>query len=63
MLHTDSGHPPSRCYAFLCVCGNGKLLLQCASQEAQSLPSPEALGVLEALHVFSDRCGFSLRTS
>jgi len=52
-----------RCYVFLCACGNGKLLLQCAAQEAKCLPSPETLSVLKALQIYTDKCGFrNIRT-
>ena len=47
-----------RCYLFLCSCGNGKLLLACAMQEAQSLPSAETLAVLKALQIYTTKSGF-----
>ena len=44
-----------RCYVFLCACGNGKLLLQCALLEAQTLNAPETLAVLSALKTFAEK--------
>lgn len=47
-----------RCYVFLCACGNGKLLLQCAIQEAQALNTPDTLAVLTVLQTFSAKHHF-----
>ncbi len=44
-----------RCYVFLCACGNGNLLLQCAIQESLTLDTPETSAVLNALQIFSDK--------
>lgn len=51
-------HALYRCFVFLCSCGNGKLLLQCALLEAQTLNTPETLAVLSTLQTFADEHNF-----
>jgi hypothetical protein len=53
-------HALYRCYSFLSVCGNGKLLLECVSQEENSL---QATDVLEVLRIFSQKNGFKKMTN
>ena len=49
---------------FLCACGNGQLLLQCASQEAtptadtSAPPSTDTTAVLRALETYTQTHGF-----
>lgn len=48
-----------RSYLFLCVCGNGQLLIDCAINEANSLTdSSSSLAVLKVLQEYSKRNGF-----
>ncbi|XP_065903069.1 protein Njmu-R1-like [Dysidea avara] len=46
-------------YLFLCVCGNGQLLIDCAINEANSLTdSSSSLSVLKVLQEYTKRNGF-----
>ena len=55
--HTHT-HTP-RCYVFLCVCGNGDVLLSCAMEEARTNTSEfSSLSVLQALQLYVNRNGF-----
>ena len=48
-----------RSYLFLCACGNGKLLVECAMNEANSLTdSSPTLAVLQVLQEYTRRNGF-----
>ena len=48
-----------RSYLFLCACGNGKLLVECAMNEANSLTdSSSTLAVLQVLQEYTRRNGF-----
>ena len=48
-----------RSYLFLCACGNGKLLVECAMNEANSLTdSSSTLAVLKVLQEYTRRNGF-----
>lgn len=50
----------SRCYRFLSTCGNGRLLLDCATKEAETIDlNSEALAVLHALQMHIDKVGFN----
>ena len=52
-----------RCYLFLSVCGNGKLLLQCVLEEAASMQAAPTLAVLQVLQTFSQKNGFRKPTN